>query len=178
RSPARAMRRAARSSSAVRASPKPLAGGVPATNPRCAVWSIRPHARRSPMPRLLRDDFLLPNLGPHNTPYFTAGTIQIQFCKACGHAQHPPDDVCYACRGRDLEFRAMPGTGRVESVVLVHHPVHPALKTKVPYPIAVISVDGAPGCNVIGNVVGCAPEDAKIGDRVRALFDEVVHPQT
>lgn len=130
------------------------------------------------MPRLLGDDFLLPTLGPHTTTYFTAGSIQIQFCKDCGHAQHPPDDLCYACRSRNLEYRTMPGTGRVESVCLVHHPIHPLLKTKVPYPIAVISVDGAAGCQVIGNVTGCAPEQVAIGDRVRAYFDEVKHPQT
>jgi len=129
------------------------------------------------MPRLLGDDFLVPSLTPHNTPFFTAGSIQIQFCKDCGHAQHPPDDVCYACRSWNLEFRAMPGTGRVESAVVVHHAVHPALKTKVPYVVAVISVDGAAGCNVMGNVVGCPPEAVKIGDRVRAFFDEVKSPQ-
>lgn len=129
------------------------------------------------MPRLLGDDFLVPSLTPHNKPYFTAGSIQIQFCKDCGHAQHPPDDLCYACRGKNLEFRAMAGSGRVESAVVVHHSVHPALKTKVPYAVAVISVDGAPGCNVMGNVVGCAPEAVKIGDRVRAFFDEVKSPQ-
>ena len=47
----------------------------------------------------------------------------------------------------------------------------------VPYAVAVISVDGAAGCNVMGNVVGCAPEAVKIGDRVRAFFDEVKSPQ-
>ena len=129
------------------------------------------------MPRLLGDDFLLPSLTPHNKPFFTAGSIQIQFCKDCGHAQHPPDDVCYACRGWNLEFRAMPGTGRVESAVVVHHAVHPALKTQVPYVVAVISVDGATGCNVMGNVVGCPPDAVKIGDRVRAFIDEVKSPQ-
>ena len=71
----------------------------------------------------------------------------------------------------------MSGTGRVESAVVVHPPVHPALKTKVPYAVAVISVDGAPGCNVLGNVVGCTPEAVRIGDRVRAFFDEVNSPQ-
>ena len=129
------------------------------------------------MPRLLGDDFLLPTLGSHNKTYFTAGSIQIQFCKDCGHAQHPPDDLCYGCQGKNLEYRAMAGSGRVESAVVVHHPVHPALKTKVPYAVAVISVDGAPGCNVLGNVLGCAPEEVQIGDRVRAFFDEVASPQ-
>jgi len=60
----------------------------------------------------------------------------------------------------------------------VHHPIHPALKDKVPYVIAIISVDGAPGCNVQGNVVGCPPESVQIGQKVRAIFEEAEDPQT
>ena len=66
------------------------------------------------MSRYLGDDFLLPYLTPNNTPFFTAGTIQIQFCEDCGHAQHPPDDICYACQGRKLVFAPCEGTGQVE----------------------------------------------------------------
>ncbi len=127
------------------------------------------------MSRYLGDDWIQPQLSPYNEAFFTKGSVQIQFCKSCGHAQHPPDDLCYACQGRDLEYRATDGTGTVESCVLVHHAVHPALKDKLPYLIAIISVDGAEGCSVQGNVVGCPPESVKIGDRVRAVFEEAVH---
>lgn len=130
------------------------------------------------MRRHLGDDFLLPRLTPNNTPFFTTGSIQIQFCEDCDHAQHPPDDICYACRGTNLAFRTLPGTGRVESAVLVHHPVHPALKERVPYVVAVVSVDGAPGCNVTGNVVGCAPEAVEIGQKLRAVFEEAEDPSS
>ena len=128
------------------------------------------------MSRYLGDDFVLPKLTPRNTPFFTAGSIQIQCCEDCNHAQHPPDDVCYACHGSNLAFRSMPGTGRVESAVLVHHPLHPTLKDRVPYVIAVLSVDGAPGCNVMGNVVGCEPTAVEIGQKVRAVYEEARDP--
>jgi len=128
------------------------------------------------MTRYLGDDFLLPSLTPKNTPFFTAGRIQIQFCEQCGHAQHPPEDLCHACQGTELAFRSMPGTGRVESAVLVHHPIHPALKAHVPYVVAVVSVDGAAGCNVTGNVVGCPPEAVEIGASVRAVYEEATDP--
>ena len=36
----------------------------------------------------------------------------------------------------------------------------------------VVSVDGAAGCNVIGNVVGCEPDAVEIGQRVRAVYEE------
>lgn len=128
--------------------------------------------------RYLGDDWILPTLSRHNEAYFTAGTVQIQFCDDCDHAQHPPDDVCYACQGTSLSYRAMPGTGRVESKALVRHAVHPALKEKLPYVIAIVSVDGARGCNVQGNVVGCDPESVTIGQRVRAVFEEATDPQS
>jgi hypothetical protein len=130
------------------------------------------------MERHLGENWILPFLTPGTTPFFTSGTIQIQFCNACSHAQHPPDDVCYACQGTDLGFRACPGTGRIESSAVVHHPVHPALKDKVPYVIAVVSVDGATGCSVQGNVVGCDPTAVEIGMKVRAVFEQVSDPES
>jgi uncharacterized OB-fold protein len=130
------------------------------------------------MSRYLGEDFILPSLTPNNTPYFTAGTIQIQFCEDCNHAQHPPDDICYGCHGTKLVFTSCPGTGKVESKALVHHPIHPALKDKVPYVIAVISVDGAPGCNVQGNVINCPAESVTIGQTVRAVFEEAYDPHS
>ncbi len=130
------------------------------------------------MARYLGDDFLLPVLDPDNTPWFTSGELRVQFCKSCGHAQIPPEDVCIACRSRELEFRALPGEGRVESAVEVHFPVHPLLKDRVPYNIAVISLDGAPGCNAIGNVVNRASSEVEIGQRVRAIFEDATDPTT
>ena len=130
------------------------------------------------MSRYLGDDFLLPNLTPNNEAFFTTGSIMIQKCQDCGHFQHPPDDICYACQGWNLEFVACEGTGVVESCARVHHPLHPALKDKIPYVIAIISVDGATGCNVQGNVVNCAAEDVRIGQKVRAIYEEVDDPQT
>ena len=130
------------------------------------------------MSRYLGDDFILPNLTPNNTPFFTAGTIQIQFCDDCGSAQHPPDEICYTCQSRNVSFRACEGTGRVESFARVHHPLHPALKDKIPYVIAIVSVDGAEGCHVQGNVVNCEPDAVSIGQAVRAVFEDATDPAT
>jgi len=130
------------------------------------------------MQRYLGDDWILPSLTPNNTPFFTAGRIEIQFCEDCEHAQHPPDDLCYACQGRRLAFRALPGTGRIESAAVVHHAVHPALKERVPYVIAIVSLDGAPGCSVQGNVIDCEPAAVEIGQKVRAVFERVTDPRS
>ena len=130
------------------------------------------------MSRYLGDDWILPTLTPHNTPYFTAGTLQIQFCEACGHAQHPPDELCYACQGTKLLFAATPGTGRIESAAVVHHPVHPLLEGRVPYVVVLVAIDDAPGVRLLGNVRGAAPGEITIGARVHVVFEEARDPDS
>ena len=128
------------------------------------------------MARYLGDEFMLPVIGPDNSPWFTSGRIQVQSCNSCGESQHPPEDQCRRCHATDLGFRELPGEGTVESVVVVDHPVHPALVERCPYLVAVVSLDGAPGCNAIGNVVDAEPGEVAIGDRVRAVFEEATGP--
>lgn len=128
------------------------------------------------MSRYLGDDYLLPVLDPDNEPFFTSGELRVQFCEDCGHAQFPPEDVCLGCRSTNLEFRTMPGEGTVESAVEVHFPAHPLLKDRVPYNVAVISIDGAAGCNAIGNVVNVDSSSVEIGQRVRAIYEEATDP--
>jgi uncharacterized OB-fold protein len=126
-------------------------------------------------------DFILPEINRHNRAWFTSGKLQVQSCGDCGHLQHPPDDVCYNCAGTSLGMRELAGTGSVESAVVVRHPTHPDLADRVPYVVAVISMDGAPGCNAIGNILNTDPEKVKIGDTVRVVYEpadgELLLPQ-
>lgn len=121
--------------------------------------------------RHLGDGWILPALDDRNRPWFTSGRIQVQTCNDCGGFQQPPDEVCSHCQGWNLCFRECPGTGTVESVAIVHQAVHPALADHVPYAVVVVSIDGAPGCSAIGNVINREPGDVRIGARVRATFE-------
>jgi len=130
------------------------------------------------MTRFLGDDWLLPALDASNRDYFTAGALMIQACRACGHAQHPPEDLCRACGSHDVGARPSAGRGRVEGVAVVHHAVHPLLEPRVPYAVALVSIDDAPGVNLLGNVVNAGPSELRIGTRVRVVFEEVVDPDS
>ena len=66
----------------------------------------------------------------------------------------------------------------VESVAVVHHPVHPGLSDYCPYAIVVVSLDGAPGANAIGNILNRDPGDISIGQRVRAVFEPAKDAKT
>jgi len=124
------------------------------------------------MDRILGSAWLLPVLDDHNRAYFTAGELMVQSCRACSRAQHPPEDLCRACGSHDVAPRASAGRGRVESVVVVHRAVHPALRDRVPYAVVLVSLDDAPGVNLIGNVHSTDPHAVKIGARVRVVFEE------
>lgn len=130
------------------------------------------------MKRVLGETWVVPALDAHNRAFFTAGVLTLQRCVACGHVQHPPDDVCEACGGFDLGAFASAGDGRVESVAVVTHAVHPRLADRVPYAIALISVADAPGVLIAGNVVGRDPDAVAIGDRVRVAFEDATDPRT
>ena len=130
------------------------------------------------MTRVLGDDWALPALDDQNRAFFTAGVLTLQQCESCQHVQHPPEDVCERCQGFALGSFASAGAGRIESVVVVHHPVHPGLKDHVPYAVVLVSVDDAPGLMVAGNVVGIAPETVAIGDRVQVTFEDVTDSAT
>ena len=128
------------------------------------------------MTRVLGKGWALPVIDDANRAFFTAGALTLQRCVACGHVQHPPEEVCEACQ--DMEFGSFESAGRghVESVSVVHYPVHPDLADQVPYAVVLVSIDDAPGLLVTGNVVGASPEGVRIGDTVRVVFEEVVDP--
>ena len=125
------------------------------------------------MERHLGEHWVLPAIDDLNRPWFTSGVIQVQECSDCGALQHPPDEICGGCQGGDCGWRECSGEGRIESVAVVHQAVHPVLKDRIPYAIVIVSLDGAPGCNAIGNVVNRDPLQIEIGQRVHAVFEEI-----
>jgi uncharacterized OB-fold protein len=130
------------------------------------------------MTRVLGASWALPLLDQRNRAFFTSGVLTLQRCSSCGHIQHPPEDVCEACQGQDFGGFESVGNGCIESVAVAHHPVHPALADQVPYAIVLVSLADAPGILVAGNVVGTGPENVRIGDRVRVVFESATDPDS
>ena len=128
-------------------------------------------------PRYLGDEWLLPALDDKNRAWFTSGTLALQFCARCAVVQFPPEDACRTCGSFELGARASVGRGVVESVVVVHHPVHPLLRTRVPYAVVLVALDDAEHVRLLGNVLNRPHDGVAIGDRVRVVFEEVTDPE-
>jgi len=118
----------------------------------------------------------LPRPAPsHDSGEFWAGTregeLRVQHCNSCGHDQLHPRIVCTACHSRDLGWRASSGTGSVYSVTVVRRAPSAAQADDVPYAIALVELDEGP--RLMSNIVGCGPDDVRIGMRVAVEFDEL-----
>ena len=83
---------------------------------------------------------------------------------------HPPAPVCPRCLGRALEVAASAGRGVVATYTVNHQPWLPGFPP--PYVVAIVELEDQPGLRVTTNLVGCAPEDVRIGLEVRVTFVE------
>ena len=113
----------------------------------------------------------LPELTAENTAFWTGGAegkLMIAFCKDCAAAIHPPQLVCPKCWCETIESRAVAGTGTVYSYTVNHQPWAPDMA--VPFALAVVDLDDAPGVRVTAEVVNVDPETVAIGHRMRISF--------
>ena len=98
------------------------------------------------------------------------GVLRFLQCGACKGFIHPPRPICPACLSEDVSPAPVPGTGTVESFTINRQKWHPALP--VPFIIARVAIDGAPGVILTSNVIGCDPEAIDIDDRVEVTFEQ------
>ncbi len=125
------------------------------------------------MARYMPDGWALPALDDQNREFFTSGQIVVQGCTSCGAVQHPPEDVCHGCQGSDLAWRTCTGGGTIHSYIVVEHPIPALLRDRVPYAVILVSLDDFPQIRILGNPVNVVPERVAIGQRVRAVFEQV-----
>jgi uncharacterized OB-fold protein len=118
----------------------------------------------------------LPAASPATDPYWEAArnrTLAIQRCLACRLFAHPPDLRCPYCQSADREFTPVSGLGTVFQLVVVRESRTMGFEESVPYLGATIELDEQPGLFVVSGLRAVSIEAARIGLRVRVLFEEV-----
>jgi uncharacterized OB-fold protein len=114
----------------------------------------------------------LPRLDADNRAFWTSGAdgkLRLMRCADCGTFIHPPRPVCRHCLSDKVAPEAVAGTGVVDTYTVNHQKWKPDLD--VPYVIARVAIDGAPGVYLTTNIVGCPPESVDVGDKVRVKFE-------
>jgi uncharacterized OB-fold protein len=122
----------------------------------------------------MTDEFrLLPAVTPETEHFWRGGArgeLMILRCGSCGTYIHPPAPVCPSCLGREQKPEAMSGRGEIVTFTVNHHAWNPTVA--VPYVIALVELDEQKGLRLATNIVGCTPDDVRIGMRVRVTFLE------
>ncbi len=116
---------------------------------------------------------LRPKIDDTNRPFWTGGAegkLNIQKCEDCGHFNHPPLQLCRKCQSEALGYEALPGTGAIDTFTINHQSWYPGVA--VPYVIARVRPDGAPGVILTSNIVNCDVDAVRPEDKVRVQFDE------
>lgn len=110
---------------------------------------------------------------PNSAPFWDAARRHVlvaQKCQDCGDVRYPYLELCPKCWSTNQEWSEISPEGEVWSFVVYYRALDPATKDDIPYVIGrVVTDDGA-----IFNVrLDLAPEEAKVGMRVAATWDDV-----
>ena len=115
-------------------------------------------------------------------PYWEAAArreLVIQRCARCRRWIHLPARTCENCYAVDLRFEPVRGRGTIAASVIARAQVAEGFES--PFACIAVELDEQPGLIVVTNLLGAAPEDAAIGERVRVCFeqltDDAVLPQ-
>ena len=114
-----------------------------------------------------------PRPDPESAPYWAAtveGRLVVQRCTSCGHHQLYARAHCLVCRA-DVEWVDASGDGVVYSFTVIRQNMSRSFRHLLPYVVAL--VDLAEGPRLMTNIVGCPPEDVRIGSKVRVRFEPV-----
>lgn len=114
----------------------------------------------------------LPTPDADSAPFWAAcreGHLSAQRCPKCARFRWPPMAFCPFCHHRGGDWTTLPGTGTVQSFVVVHRAFDPAFADQVPYVVAHVALDGAEGVTIVANLAA-APDAVAIGQRVAVEF--------
>lgn len=113
----------------------------------------------------------LPRPTELSQPFWDAakrGELIVQSCTACGTVQHPPRPLCVQCWNNALEWKSVSGEATVYSFTVTHRSTTRGFREDTPYVVAIVELDE--GARLTTNIVGCAPDQVRIGMQVKVVF--------
>jgi len=112
-----------------------------------------------------------------SAPYWSGlreGILRVQRCTHCGTWQFGPEWICHDCLRFDPQWVEVDPTGHIYSWERAWHPVHPVLKKRGPYLAVLVELPHAGNVRMVGNLLGDALQDVRIGAQVNGVFEH--HP--
>ena len=110
-------------------------------------------------------------------PFFDAAKqhkLVIQYCTRDNLWQFPPRATCNKCRQADkLEWRETSGRGKILTYCQSNDTRVVALKSDMPYNIAVITLEEDEGIQFYSHLPGVALDEVPMGRRVKVTWQDV-----
>lgn len=97
--------------------------------------------------------------------------LVLQRCGACSTVRYYPRAVCPQCLSSEVLWERMSGRGTVYTFTVTHQNQAPGFREELPYVLAYVTLDE--GVQMLTNVVGCKPDEVKIGMPVEVTFENV-----
>jgi len=97
--------------------------------------------------------------------------LRFQRCASCFRFRHPPGPACARCRSFTSEWVRAPESGMVFSYTIVHHPLHPAVTTTVPYNVVIVDFPECDHVRLVSNIIDIVPEQVCIGMEVSLTWE-------
>jgi uncharacterized OB-fold protein len=115
---------------------------------------------------------VLPRLTDENRFFWTSGEdgrLRFLRCDDCGLIVHPPSPICPRCLSKRLTVTAVSGRATVATFTVNHQPWIPGFDP--PYVVAIVEIDEQADVRLMTNIVGCRPDEVRIGMPVRVSFE-------
>src|SRR3954452_19895147 len=95
------------------------------------------------------------------------GELRYVECRACGTRYFPQEAACINCLSDDTVWKTGSGRGSVYTFSVIRQQVAPDFP--VPSVFAIVELDE--GYSMFSNIIGCRPEDVRIGMPVEVVFE-------
>lgn len=119
-------------------------------------------------------DRYLPKIYDEEKPYWDGlkeHEIRLQVCDRDHRPWYPIGPVCPRCLSDEYTWTPMSGYGVVSTYVIFHKAWAHWLESRVPY--AVVQVELAEGPRLTTNLLGLPADQVRIGQPVRAVYEQV-----
>jgi len=100
--------------------------------------------------------------------------LMLQYCPDTKQYQFFPRPVSNFTGKANLEWRESKQKGTIYAMTLTRVPMG-GFEDRVPYPIVTVDLDEK--VRMIGLLLNCKPEEAKIGDRVKVCWEALTETQ-
>lgn len=108
---------------------------------------------------------------PTTQPYWDglrAHKVRLQYSPSADEWVFYPRVLAPRTLADDLEWREIAGLGLLYAFTIARHPTAPAWRNRLPQLLAVVQLDEGP--RLTTEMVNVAPEDLRVGMRVRPVF--------